>query len=84
MKREYSLRSVASRRNSECGSENLAWLDFANWRTDLSVLGRLYLHVRSVDGETWHRVHCRLFDPSPRLAMRNGTLCWLVKREAAR
>jgi len=69
---------VNSRRNSTCGSARLGDLDWSNWRTDASCLGRLYLHVQHSDGETWHRVFCRF--KSARLAFRCGVLCWLVKR----
>lgn len=70
--------SVASRRNSVCGSAKLADLDWSNWWQDL-----WHIHVLHKDGETWHRVFCRR-DERPRLEMRNGKLMWLVHVEDRR
>lgn len=86
MKRPGPIRrAVASKRNSDCGSADLADLDWSNWWTDDSAL-QLYLHVRrlhaDIEGncphdETWHRVYCRAAE-RPRLLMENGKLYWLI------
>lgn len=68
---------VNNKRNSAAGAplENLDW---SNWFTD-TTMGGFYLHVRHVDGESWHRVFCRRAD-RPRLALYNGKLYWLVDK----
>ena len=76
-----SRRRVNSPRNSICGSARLAELDWTNWHTDNSF-GSLYLHVRSLDGDTWHRVYCRKAE-TPRLRMIGGVLFWLIDEEDA-
>ena len=59
---------IADRRNSLCQTLPFSRLDWDNWWLDFElvknragdVIGRsCYLHVRSKDGETWHRVFCR-------------------------
>lgn len=75
-------RRVNSRRNSICGSARLADLDWSNWFTDTTG-GGLYLHVRSLDEEAWHRVQCRKAW-GPRLKLVDGELFWLVDEEAGK
>lgn len=69
-------------RNSACATARLKDLDWSNWWWDSAG----YIHVRrsvpSLDGPgpddcTHHRVRCRLTG-SPRIAMRDGHLYWLV------
>jgi hypothetical protein len=74
--KQVSWRRVNSPRNSECGSARLQDLDWSNWWTDTSA-GQHYLHVAHRDGETFHRVYCRLGGPA-RIGMRNGLLYWLL------
>ena len=69
-------RRVNSPRNSICGSAILADLDWTNWFTDTTG-GGLYLHVQSLDGQTWARVYCRHAD-TPRLRLQAGVLYWLI------
>lgn len=65
-------------RNSDCRSARLAELDWRNWWTDADGFDTgLYLHVRRIDGNTIHRVFCRL-GPKRRLAMIGGELYWLL------
>lgn len=75
---------VAHPRNSTCGSARITDLDFSEWWTDGgsgSPWGLAYLKVPHKGGNgmegTVHRVHCRYTD-TPRLAMREGELYWLV------
>lgn len=79
--KQVSWRRVNSPRNSECGSAALSSLDWTNWWTDTSG-GDHYLHVEHLQGETVHRVYCRL-DGHPRIGQRAGVLYWLLdpKRE---
>ena len=73
-------RRVNSPRNSICGSATLAELDWSHWFTDTTG-GGLYLHVRSLDAETWHRVYCRQ-TAAPRLRLLDDVLFWLVDEVA--
>lgn len=73
---------VNSPRNSICGSARLEELDWENWFTDTGF-GTMYLHVQSLDGETWHRVCCRK-TAAPRLRLQDGVLYWLVDEEAGK
>lgn len=77
---QVSWRRVNSPRNSECGSARLQDLDWSNWWTDTSA-GDHYLHVASLDGETRHRVYCRVSTTAARLGQRAGVLYWLVERK---
>ena len=77
-----SRRRVASPRNSVCGSACLAALDWSNWFTDTGF-GTMYLHVQSLDAETWHRVYCRKTD-TPRLRLMDGVLYWLIDEEVGK
>ena len=74
-KRKIRRWLVDSRRNS-ITDYPLSHLDWGNWWVDRSC-GLLYLHVRSRDGETWHRVMCRHAD-RPGIEMRCGLLYWMV------
>ena len=69
---------ASSRRNSSVGTGGVGVtdLDWSDWWTDHSGDAN-YLHVRHLDGDTVHRVHCR-FARRPRLALRGGVLYWLV------
>ena len=74
-KRKIRRWLVASHRNS-ITDYPLSHLDWGNWWVDRSC-GLLYLHVRSRDGDTWHRVMCRHAD-RPGIEMRCGRLYWMV------
>ena len=82
MKTGLIRRSVRSPRNSYCGSARLEELDWSIWWTGTAG-GQHYLHVQHKDGETIHRVFCRLHE-CPRLEMWGGKLMWLIDREADR
>jgi hypothetical protein len=69
---------VRSRRNSKCGSAKLSDLNFDFWFMDTSH-DQIYLHVKNVDGESWHRVFCNRGD-SPRLAADGRKLYWLIDK----
>ena len=68
-------RRVNSPRNSIC-CLRLADLDWTNWFTDTTG-GGLYLHVQSLDRDTWHTVYCRK-TAAPRLRLMGGVLFWLI------
>lgn len=71
-------RKVCSTRNSTC-SARLSALDWSTWFTD-SSFGAFYLHVTHMDGESVHRVRCRLSE-RPRLQSRKGVLYWIIDKE---
>lgn len=77
------LRKVNSTRNSQCCSARLSDLDFSNWYSDNGHIHALH----SADGGwmegTRHRVYCRASD-SPRLAVVDGELYWLIDEPKAK
>lgn len=74
--------AVASARSSTCDSASLADLDWSNWWTD-TAYGHNYLHVMHKDGQTVHRVRCKVQGCiAPRLTMQAGVLHWLVDSAA--
>lgn len=68
---------VNNDRNSECGSEMLAMLDFSRWYTDWTG-GEFYLHVAGPD-DTWHRVFCKKGRATGLSMERDGVLRWMVQ-----
>jgi len=68
---------VSSPRNSEC-SIPLSRLNFGRWFAE----GSSYLHVHHKTEDTIHRVYCKHSD-TPRLAMRDGELYWLVDERSS-
>ena len=67
---------INNKKHSECGSADLATLDFNNWFADTSN-DMFYLHVLGPE-ETWHRVFCKYAD-TPRIAMKKGVLYWIAE-----
>lgn len=72
----------SSRRNSVCGSAAIESLDWSEWWTDSwDGRGVGYLKVPRHSDGTVHRVYCRHSD-TPRIAMRDDVLYWLVDERA--
>lgn len=79
MKKIHLIRRVIkSNRNSSCASARLCDLDWSNWWTDNSFESH-YLHVKHKDGETVHRVFCRI-SKNPRIGMYDNILKWLIDK----
>lgn len=81
MSKRITKRRVTS--FSICATAFLKTLDFANWFQDsptfLNRDGNSYIHVKSKDDDTWHRVHPRKMKGKKvqRLAVYEGSLYWL-------